>query len=229
MRAGAIVAAVCLLFSACSEDRPPAAPTPLPPVVIDVPPAPVARLGLMVDGRGSLVAIQNLSNVRLDATGSSGTGLRYSLDFGDGTGADRPTAEHVYPSGGRTYTVRAIVTDSLGRSDTATLTLTVRGVEGRWTHSFSNPNARRFESRTLEITSQNGVALTGLYTHPEGYTSPFTGELRPERGVVLELQGGGIQFTGDDSSGFNSEATRLSVHLRGGSASGLTLIFQRSQ
>jgi hypothetical protein len=222
----ALLAAGFVICCAGCADNTPAAPTPQPQEQ-PPPPAPVARLGVTVDGRGSLVAIQNLSEVRLDASNSSGTGLRYSLDFGDGQGVDTAAGQHVYTTGGRTYTLRAIVTDALGRSDTAELTLQVRNVEGRWTHSFSNPNANRFESRTLDITAQQGRSLAGMYRHPEGYQSPFSGELRPERGLVLELQGGGITFTGDDSGAFNSEATRLTVHVRGGSADGLTLVFQR--
>jgi hypothetical protein len=215
-----------LLCAGCSDD-PPAAPSPPPIVEVQVPAAPIARLAVTVDGRGSLVAIQNLSDVRMDASGSSGTGLRYSLDFGDGAGADEPSAQHVYGTGGRTYALRAIVTDSLGRTDTARLDLSVRGAEGRWLNSMFNANANRSESRTLEITNQNGRTLTGLYRHPEGYTSPFLGELQGERGLVLELLGGGIRFTGADSNGFNSEATRFTVHVRGGSADGMTLVFQR--
>ena len=91
----------------------------------------MARLAVSVDSRASLVALQALSEVKLDAGGSSGTGLRYALDFGDGQGVDAATAQHIYLAGDR--------------------------------------------NRILDITVQNGRALQGAYTHPEGYTSPLVG------------------------------------------------------
>ena len=153
------------------------------------------------------------------------TGLRYALDFGDGQGVDGPTGQHIYPAGGRTYRLRAVVTDSRGRSDTATTELAVRNVEGSWFHGFFNPTSNRFESRTLDITIQNGRSLQGTYTHPEGYTSPMAGELFGERELVLTIPA--ITFRSESGTGFNSDASRFTVMAHGGSASGFALTFLR--
>jgi hypothetical protein len=211
--------------AACSEKvtAPSDTGTSTPPV--EIPAAPVARLAVTVDARQSLVAIQSLSDVKLDAGGSSGTGLRYSLDFGDGQGVDQPIAQHIYQTGGKTYRLRAIVTDAHGRTDTATTELTVTNVEGRWFHAFFNPNADRYERRTLDIVAQNGRALQGVYTHPEGFTSSFGGELWGERELTLVLAA--ITFRSEPNTGFASDAMRFSVRMHGGSANGFTLVFAR--
>jgi PKD repeat protein len=65
--------------------------------------------------------------VSVDASSSTDTGASitsYAWDFGDGGTAQGPSASHAYTAAG-TYLVRLTVTDSLGRVDTATGTVTV--------------------------------------------------------------------------------------------------------
>jgi PKD repeat protein len=57
---------------------------------------------------------------------SSGVGLSYQWNFGDGTGATGAIVTHAYAAAG-TYTVTLTVTDSLGQTSTATTTATVTG------------------------------------------------------------------------------------------------------
>ena len=225
----AVLLCAALLQTACSDTpTPPVAPTPPapPPAPVEVPPAPVARLAVTVDGQSGNTAIQNGSTVTLDASGSSGVGLRYGLDFGDGQGVDLSTGAHVYQGTG-TYKVRVIVTDSLGRTDQASAEVTVKNVTGAWFHGFYNSNALRYESRTLTIAQQNGRSVAGSYTHPEGWASPFTGDVSA-RGATLNLNDGTITFASVAGGGFNADLTALSVKVRGGSADGFTLTFTRS-
>jgi len=229
------LAGVALMAGACSKDSPTIiTPTPLAPAPVvpapppEVPAAPVARLGVTIDGKSGFAAVAAASTVAFDGTGSSGSGLRFGLDFGDGTGVDQASGSRVYQSGSRTYRVRLIVTDALGRTDTATADVTVKSVTGAWSNGIYNANARRYESRALNITQQNGSSVTGQYTHPEGWTTPFTGEVLGSRGARLDLTDGTITFASTDVDGFNPDLSSLSLKVRGGSADGLVLTFSRS-
>lgn len=224
-----LVPCVAVSMLACGGSRPP----PSSPSVVQTPSAvpaaaPVARLGVAIDSRGSLVAIQALSTVTFDASGSSGTGLRFGLDFGDGQGADQAVATHAYQTGGKTYKARVIVTDSIGRTDFATVDVVVKNVEGSWSNSIFNAAANRYEFRTLTISAQAARTLNGSYRHPEGNNSAFAGELVGERGATISLVDRTIDFTSGADGGFNSDATSFTARVRGGSASGQTLIFTRS-
>lgn len=218
------------LFFGCGGSRTPTvvSPTPTPtpqPTAPEPPPAaPVARLAVNVDGRGLAKAIQSFSTVTFDASGSSGVGLRYGLDFGDGSGADAPTASHVYDAAGRTYKGRLIVTDSLGRTDSVSVDVSVVSIDGSWSHSFYNTVANRYENRQLILT-QSGRTISGEYRHPESWLSPLRGELRPGRDVSLNLTDGTISFSGGANGAFNGEVTLMTVTMRGGSADGQIMSF----
>ncbi len=56
------------------------------------------------------------------------TSSSYRWDFGDGTTATEPTAEHAYQTPG-TYTVKLTVTDRRSAADSATTTVTVTPVD----------------------------------------------------------------------------------------------------
>jgi len=214
---------------ACSGSTPqaPTAPAPVPPPSPGPPPAaPVARMSVSIDSHGSSIAIQGLSVVKFDASGSSGTGLRFGLDFGDGQGADAAVATHVYGSG-HTYKARAIVTDAQGRIDSVTTDVVVRSVEGAWNSGIYNAVAKRYEYRTLDIHTQDGRKITGVYTHPEGFTSPFVGDVEGDRGLNVRLTDGTISFSNAGGDGVSSDATEVTLTMQGGSANGQTLVFDR--
>jgi PKD repeat protein len=121
--------------------------------------APVARLGTTID-QGALVAIAATSVVTFDASASSGTGLRYGWDFGDGAGSDEATAQHTYTLGNKTYNVRLIITDVQGRTDTSTTVIKVQTVDGFWYSSGYNQAAKRYEYRIVTL-AQNAVHVSG--------------------------------------------------------------------
>ena len=60
-----------------------------------------------------------VSEVMFDAGESTGTGLRYRIDFGDGSVASDRLARHVYGAPG-TYHVTVTVTDDGNRTATTT-------------------------------------------------------------------------------------------------------------
>jgi PKD repeat protein len=82
--------------------------------------APVADTGGPYTGTAGVAIV-------FDATLSSGVGLSYQWNFGDGTGATGAIVTHAYAVA-NVYTVTLTVTDSLGQTATATTTATVTGV-----------------------------------------------------------------------------------------------------
>jgi PKD repeat protein len=75
----------------------------------------------------SFTAQVNGLGVSVDGSASrdpDGTINAYAWDFGDGTTATGPTAQHTYSAGG-TYTVSLTVTDNAGGTDTSTSDVTV--------------------------------------------------------------------------------------------------------
>jgi len=224
----AVTSACALLIGACGgSTQLPSTPTPVQQPTPAVTAAPVARLGVTIDSFGSQFAINALTEVTFDASGSSGTDLQFGLDFGDGQGADKATATHIYTSGPKTYKARAIVTDSLGRTDSVAMDVAVRNFEGDWVNSIFNPANKRYETRYLFITSQPARAIKGAYRHPEGNDTVFTGELTGPRGASFSLVDRTIEFTSGADGGFDTTAIKLTVHVRGGSADGQTLTFTR--
>jgi len=218
-----------VFIAACSRSTQlPSTPTPVQQPTPAVTAAPVARLGVTIDSFGSQTAIQDLSEVTFDASGSSGTDLQFSLDFGDGHGADRQAvATHVYTGAANTYKARAIVTDSIGRTDSVSVDVIVKSIEGSWFSGIVNRANNRYEDRYLKFKLQGARSISGVYTHPEGNDTPFAGEFAGPRGFNITLTDGTIVFSTGADAGFDSTATNLTVHVRGGTANGQTLLFQK--
>lgn len=75
--------------------------------------------------------------VNFDGSGSSGTGLSYSWDFGDGSTGSGINPSHTYGSQGM-YSVRLITTDNCGQSDTIAKNIQVCGPpQARISHNRS--------------------------------------------------------------------------------------------
>ena len=76
-----LVVGFLLLAAAGCGDSPGTQPTPVPETPIA---GPTAAFTLTVDGLGSQEAIAGLSNVTIDASASTGAGIRVEVAFGDG-------------------------------------------------------------------------------------------------------------------------------------------------
>jgi PKD domain len=209
-----------------SPTSPTAAPaaTAAQPAVVPV--APVARLGVSIDGGQSVVAIQAASTVTFDATGSSGTGLRFGIDYGDGQGSDQPVGTHTYQLD-KTYHARVIVTDSSGRTDSAAADVVVHTLVGQWDNFIYDPWKHIYESRRLTITGQTGRVITGIHSNSSGHTSGLTGEVTSDRGITLRLTDGTVSFSSEPPDGIDSQVTAFSVLVKGGSADAKTLSFSK--
>ena len=123
---------------------------------------PVARLTVTIDSLGSREAVAALSNVTVDATGSTG-GPAVAIDFGDGTRVTQAVARHVYADAG-TYTATVSVTDGSGKTSTASQQVVVASPLGTWLYSGYLTRARRVEVRTLALTAQTGTTVGGFRT-----------------------------------------------------------------
>ena len=83
---------------------------------------------------GSQDALTGVSEITVDAGASTGSGLKYLVNFGDGATASEPIARHVYDKAG-TYRITVTLTDATGRTDTASRDLAVASPLGAWLYS----------------------------------------------------------------------------------------------
>lgn len=193
--------------------------------------APRARLSVRIDGDGSTVGLLNFTPIQFAATGSAGEQLSYVIEFGDGQAAASSTAVHPCTRVGL-QTSRLTVVDRFGRAGSTSTQYWCDYLAAGfydWLNAFDNPSGRH-EIRQLAFSTQAGSRVAGVYVHPEGYLSNFTGELSGENSIHLLLDGGGIEFTGkvilrDSLHGTAVRDRHLILALRGGSASGFTLDF----
>jgi len=94
--------------------------------VVATPPPPVAAFTVSpASPTGGSSAVFNASS----STAGTGTTItQYAWDFGDGSSTTTvaPVISHTYPVGAAGYAVTLVVTDSLGRSSSVTVAVTVQ-------------------------------------------------------------------------------------------------------
>jgi hypothetical protein len=167
-----------------------------------------------------------------DASGSTGSGLTYRIEFGDGAEATLPVASYAPQARDWSYqlTAKLTVTDTLGRTDVASVPFTLV--------SLRSPSGGFWEQREPGVTPaerriwlvQTGPTLSGLYRGPESGDPrtdlQVTGTVVGDRKVNLTVAGGLVELTGTvewRSGGWDGVEMRLEV--KGGSANGQTLKF----
>jgi PKD repeat protein len=213
-----------LLFGALAvgcSDSSPTRPTPNPGGNTD---GPTARVTVTIDSLGSREAVTGLSNVTVDASESSGSGLTYRVDFGDGTIANQAVARHVYGATG-TFTASVTITDAAGRTSAASRQVVVASPVGTWLYSGYLTQARRVEVRTLALTTQDGPTLRGFLGATGERDRPVTGTLSGERAVQFVVDDQGETLGGVLPSVLSGESTRSELVARGGPADGERLAF----
>lgn len=191
---------------------------------------------------GLIVAIQDVTLVTFDVSGSTGAGLSYRIQYGDGTIDTTPLPsfpgrgtefQHTYHATG-TFAAQLVVTDAQNRQASASTFVTVKNLTGIWGNVIKNPSTGLTEARLLQLIqggAQGGLAsLTGSYTHPAGNSEPLKGTVE-DTGTIrnLALNSGTITFDGNtlDGNGANSDVSAIKLTVKGGSADGLTLTFVR--
>jgi hypothetical protein len=214
--------AVLLAAAACDDAPRPTSPTHQP---ADPGAAPVARVEVAVDALGSRDAIVALSDVSVDARSSTGAGLTYSIDFGDGTTGTDALARHVYSRAG-TFTITVVVRDSTGRTATASRQLVVKTLTGRWFHASYVERAHQFELRYLTIASQDGPVVRGTLRGQDEIERPFTAPLTAPRTVQIVLDDQSAQLEGVAPGSLYEDGQLWTFQMRGGSVDGERLAFR---
>jgi hypothetical protein len=213
-RCSLVLVYAIFLLTACSK------PSPTSPTG----PAPVASLAVTVDGNAS-VAIPAVSMVSFDASSSTGDGLSFRLDLGDGTVVNGPRANHVYAEGGRWNSVVLTVTDSIGRVSTLRRDVVVANITKYWIAHAYKPTAGRTVILSLTITSQQGTAVSGTFSDDDGMSLAVSGQLLPERGIALVLGSGEGELVGRQPDGFDGSTVKLILNAKGGWTDGQKLQF----
>jgi len=192
--------ALAVLVYACTSEHSPTAPRgdESDPSFANAP-AVTARPG------GPYTAVEG-SPISFDGTASSGTGLTYDWDFGDGTPhGTGATPTHVYVDN-KKYNVRLVVTDASGRpSKAAQTTATIANAKPVVAALASpTPTPRANLSFSLSTTFTDAGTIdkhTGTFTWGDGGTSPAT---------VTEANGSGSA----SASHTYTRAGNFSVSLR---------------
>jgi len=123
-------------------------PTPQPPV---------ARLSLSPGSGTAPVAVSASTASSIDPQGST---LNSTIDFGDGTAMAGPSATHTYANAG-TYTVKAIVSDTLGMSAQTTGTVSVSEPVPPPSVTITQPANNSTVASPIHVVS-NGTAPSGV-------------------------------------------------------------------
>jgi PKD repeat protein len=180
-------------------------------------------LTVKADAAGSRDAIASLSEVLVDASASTGSGLTFTLDFGDGTTATIASAKHTYAKPA-TYVISATVTDLQGRKATATQSIAVRDVTGGWFQAGFITKTQRVEVRNLSIDAQTGTTVSGTYRVTGNADRTFTGTLIPPRDIRMTASDG-VSLIGTVPGRINDDTVPWTLMAQGDSADGQRLDF----
>jgi hypothetical protein len=117
---------------------------------------------------------------------SSGNGVTYSWDFGDGGAASGPSVTHAYAAAG-TFTVKVTATNA-GGSAAGSALVTVRSLTGAWDYLLSNG----FQDVVNIVQAGSGITGSG-----QGYS--LSGTVADARQVRFGVQAGSCNesFTGN--------------------------------
>jgi PKD repeat protein len=160
----------------------------------------------------------------VDARASTGSGLRYLVEFGDGTTTTDEVAQHVYDAAGA-YRVTLTVTDASGRTATRSRPLVVASPVGVWLYSGYLARAHAVEVRTLTLTAQDGLTVRGLLKTARERETVVTGTLTPDRRIRLAVDHPSETLEGVVPSVLSGDRAVWTLTSRGGPADGETLTY----
>ena len=135
--------------------------------------------------------LEDLTSFSFTASGASdpdGDALSFSWDFGDGGTGSGQSTSHVYSLAG-SYTVSVTVSDG-EESASATGSVTVKSMDGRWTGRLTNGSAVRF---TWTLT-QSGSSVAGQYSDQFNGSGSATGSVSSSLRVTLTNQNPGFRL-----------------------------------
>jgi hypothetical protein len=234
MRGAVMFALAAVLVAGCGQESPAAPSPPSPPAAQPVPgAAPRAVLSLGADGLTPSLAVTSY-DMLFDASRSTGDGLTYVLEFGDGARTTQVAALHASPVSTQ-RTARLTVTDRFGRSDSIAQDYFLAHVNNdsccstSWVHTLINT----FDSIVvLRLTlHQDGAVLSGTYRGEDRVSRPVTGTLTRDRAVSLRTADGSIELTGGlewkepERRNFSQAGVKLRLAVKGGTLDGKAFDF----
>ena len=175
-----------------------------------------------------------------DAVASTGDGLSYLIEFGDGESASVRRIQHALTIRPLNQTARLTVVDRFGRTDVATQSYTAgtlgpTGLPGMpgigYVHRDVNPLTGLWEERWISFDTQSGSRVTGFYLHNEGteyFRSILSGTLSGANRIHLTTRNDTIELDGTYSLEFApgyKYSDFLALNLQGGTANGRLLRF----
>jgi hypothetical protein len=146
------------------------------------------------------LGIVGFTPLRFDASASTGEGLSYVIEFGDGQTSTAPVSSHVSGNPaelrrGRVQSARLTIVDRLGRSAAVSVPYFIAAVK---TVDFWH--GREGQLGHHVYLDQDGDRLTGTYRGPDNRlpepVARLSGTLSDERTVHLRSADGAFEFTG---------------------------------
>ena len=224
------------LASGCGQSSP-SSPTPpaspAPPSAPTSGAAPRAVLSIGADDLTPSLVVTNYETL-FDASRSTGDGLTYLLEFGDGESSTQATARHASAVSTK-RTARLTVTDRFGRTDSVTRDYFLALVDNSgccstsWAHTLNN---RSDSNSVLRLTlRQDRASLSGSYRGEDGVFRQVTGSLSRDRGVSLRTTDGAIDLSGSvewrepGRENFSQAGVTLRLAITGGALHGKIVDF----
>jgi len=178
--------------------------------------AAVPKLSITVDS-GAEIALSFASVVHFDALQSTGSGLAYRIDFGDGQSTAKPVADHIYAvpdAPGYPLHPTLTLTDRSGHTSVRTLDLRVLPAYGFWLVDQGGGEAQW-------LLRQADRRISGTYGEGSG-AEIIEGEVRLGRQIVMSTDGG-KSFAGT----FDSTGQHMQLAVTGGINNGRSIRVRR--
>lgn len=129
--------------------------------------------------------------IQFDGSSSTGSGLKYHWDFGDGASVATPTAQHPYTKPGR-YTVSLKVTDTEGRSSEALMIIHIHHLS-QYSPTMTPTNV--LEDYQVQITTLSQGFRANL-TYPSGTMNAINLNLFLPNGTLYDSSAGDLRSSG---------------------------------
>jgi len=167
-------------------------------------------------------AIKQISPIQFDGSTSRGDGLKYFIEFGDGTFSSDATAVHPIQAAGQ-YTARLTVVDRFGRSDSEAATYDVRSLvlwdpsQYQYWQTYGYPPESDIYV-LLGFTAQDGTVVKGVLSVSSDPPIPkylFSGTVTADGQVQLRVADSNIALSGTLALGPNYNDRKMVLTITG--------------
>lgn len=230
MRNLLVLVLASLLAVACQGN--PVAPATPPPSATPTPvPLPEAPKAILLLGSGASVKpayAVNFAQLLFDGSHSSGDGLTYLLEFGDGASSSEPVVTHRIENAARPpeneywlRKARLTVTDKHGRSDSTEqeyLLVSIANAQfSDWENRVGQTTQNSSGIRRRLRFNQNGTTLSGWYEGPTDRRPvaprPITGTISDDGAIRVRTESGAIEISGVVAWGTGDHENEIVLRL----------------